>query len=354
MNNATAQCGPTRRSLLGAAVAGVALAAGAAGAAAAAPDRREWESFRARFVLPDGRIVDTGNHGISHTEGQGWGLLFAVTFDDERSFDLILDWTAKHLRRPHDALHAWKFDPAAKDPVGDRNNATDGDLFIALALARAARRWGRPDHHVGAAAIAQDILRLLVRVSGGRTLLLPGVQGFETKDAVVVNPSYYAFPALGEVALLAESPLWASVQRDGLALINEGRFGRWMLPPDWLRVAAKDGSLKPAGGWPPRFSYDAVRVPLYLSWARMTPPPVAEAFTAYWSQHLPVPPAWIDLDDGSVSPYPAPPGMLAVRQLAAGAPAAADFPTVMAAPDYYSAALTLLARIAWSESRPAI
>jgi endoglucanase len=81
---------------------------------------------------------------------------------------------------------------------------------------------------------------------------------------------------------------------------------------------------------------------------------VAEALGAYWAQHQPVPPAWIDLDDGSVAPYAAPPGMLAVRQLAAGPPGAADFPTVMAAPDYYSAALTLLARIAWAESRPAL
>jgi endoglucanase len=315
----------------------------------------EWDAFKARFLHPEGRIVDTGNGGVSHTEGQGWGLLFAAAFDDPTAFKAILQWTTRMLRRSRDALHSWRYVPGAANRVADTNNATDGDLFIAMALSRAARRWSRPDYAAAAATIVHDILRLLVRRAGPRTLLLPGVQGFETQQAFTLNLSYYAFPAMQELAACTRNPLWDDVRSDGLTLIRDGRFGQWMLPPDWLQISRTDGTLEPASRWPPRFSYDAIRVPLYLSWAGQTPADVGEAFRTYWGQQLPALPAWVDLATGAVAPYAAPPGMQAVGALSNAPPTSlelpVDFPSVAAAPDYYSAALTLLTRIAWQESR---
>lgn len=338
---------PSRRKLVLAALAGLARPAwGMPGA--------EWEAFKARFLHPDGRIVDTGNGGVSHTEGQGWGLLFAVAFDDPAAFQAILDWTAGTLCRSQDALHSWRYVPDAANPVSDANNATDGDLFIAMALFRAARRWSHPAYAAKARAIARDVLRLLVRRAGPRTLLLPGIQGFETEDAFVVNPSYYVFPALQELAAHMRDPLWMAVQSDGLALMRDGRFGRWMLPPDWLQVSRISGTLEPARGWAPRFSYDAIRVPLYLSWAGRTSTGAVEAFRAYWAQQLPDPPAWVDLVTGVIAPYAAPSGMRAVGEFLLAPVAVSDIPptftSAATAPDYYSAALTLLASIAWQES----
>ena len=37
-----------------------------------------WESYKSRFMMADGRIVDTGNGNVSHTEGQGFAMLLAV------------------------------------------------------------------------------------------------------------------------------------------------------------------------------------------------------------------------------------------------------------------------------------
>lgn len=314
----------------------------------------EWDVFKSRYLHRDGRIVDTGNGGVSHTEGQGWGLLFAETFDDQAAFGSILDWTTRTLRRKGDALHSWRYVPGASG-VLDPNNATDGDLFIAMALSRAARRWSRPEYAAMAAAITQDMIRLLVRSAGPRLVLLPGLNGFETEQTYTLNPSYYAFPAFRELAARTRDPIWADLQRDGLALMRDGRFGRWQLPPDWLQVSRKDGSLAPAGAWPPRFSYDAIRVPLYLAWARQTPVLVESGFRAYWTQNLARLPAWVDVTTGAMAPYAAPPGMLAVG-IVSGAPSTvtdlpADFPSIGSAPDYYSAALTMLARIGWQESR---
>ncbi len=32
-------------------------------------------SYKARFMMPDGRIIDTANGNVSHTEGQGFAML---------------------------------------------------------------------------------------------------------------------------------------------------------------------------------------------------------------------------------------------------------------------------------------
>ena len=210
-----------------------------------AEDRAEWDIFKSRFLAADGRVVDTGNDGASHSEGQGWGLLFAESFEDPEAFDRILRWTAANLRRRGDALHAWRYQPGLAEPVADSNNATDGDLFIAAALSRAALRWGRPDLAQAAGAIGRDMLSLLLREVDGRLVLLPGERGFEKRDAVVVNPSYYAFGVLPYVEAVAPSPLWQRLRADGLGLIEQGRFGRWALPPDWLLVPRRRRSPGP-------------------------------------------------------------------------------------------------------------
>src|SRR5258708_4404011 len=84
----------------------------------------DWRAFAAGYIAPEGRVVDTGNGGVTHSEGQGYGLLFAEHFDDRPTFDSLLGWTQANLRRSGDALHAWRYKPNASVPVEDLNNAT--------------------------------------------------------------------------------------------------------------------------------------------------------------------------------------------------------------------------------------
>jgi endoglucanase len=316
----------------------------------------QWAAFRDRFVSAEGRVRDTGQGGVSHSEGQGYAMLFAETFEDRRAFETLAHWTRVHLRRA-DGLHAWRWRPGAANPVDDLNNATDGDLAIAWALLRAGERWVEPEWRREGTRIATAVLRRLVVEVGGRTLLLPGAQGFVHPDRVVVNPSYYAFPALHAAARAVPDRAWGRVTGDGVALLREARFGRWGLTPDWveLKRGRAAAGARPAEGWPARFSYDAVRVPLHLAWAGMTEEPAMRAAAAFWTDPaLPVRPAWADLASGDVAPYAAPAGVEAVAQLATAAQAggrpARQLPTVTRSPDYYSAALALLSRIALAEA----
>ena len=100
----------------------------------------DWILYKQSYVSPQGRVIDTGHAGISHSEGQGIGLLLAVHNKDHAAFDNIWRWTRINLQIRDDKLAAWKWVPSdaggnAGGNVPDKNNATDGDLFIACGAA---------------------------------------------------------------------------------------------------------------------------------------------------------------------------------------------------------------------------
>ncbi|NKC33341.1 glycosyl hydrolase family 8 [Falsiroseomonas selenitidurans] len=320
-------------------------------------DTQQWRSFCARYLLPEGRVVDPANGSISHSEGQGWALLCAEQALDRETFDQVLGWTRRVLGRPGDALLSWRYRPDGMGggAVDDPNNATDGDLMVAWALLRAGHRWRSAAYVEQGVAIARDVLRLLVRQVAEETVLLPGATGFEQREHVVVNPSYYAFPAFRALAQAVPDPLWLRLAADGLNLLRRARFGRWALPADWVALPRTGGRPVPAPGWPARFSYDAVRVPLYLAWAGMGREPAAASAVRFWSdpRHGRLP-AWTDLGSDAISPYEASPGIRAIAQLARSRHGEAapmpEWPSLDETGDYYSSVLTLLVRLAWRDS----
>jgi endoglucanase len=300
-----------------------------------------WSRYLKEFVV-DGRVLDTGNNGISHSEGQGWGMLLAEANGDRRAFDSLWAWTKTHLQRTDVALFSWRYDPSASPPVQDPNNATDGDLLIAWALMRAASHWQEPRYEEASARIRAAIADNLMRSYAGRTVLLPGITGFERGEEVVLNPSYLVAPALLAFAEREPKAGWEKVLDDGLWIVEQARFGTYHLPPDWLALKP-DGTVGPAQGWAPRFGFDAVRVPLYLVWAGLSPlGPLFEPFKTFWQCCEP-PHAWIDLKTGEVSPYPASTG---VRAIAALLENDQTLPVATEIEDYYSFSLLQLARMA--------
>ncbi len=375
---------------LGALLGGLALLAAPGPAAAAPPapapayssaaytsaayvgtaDPADWAAFRSRFLTTDGRVIDNANGGVSHSEGQGYGMLLAAYYGDRPSFELMLAWTEKNLRRPSDHLASWRYDPVAKVHVGDPNNATDGDLYMAWALIRAGEIWRHPAYTARAAAIASDILALCVVRHNGRLLLLPGANGFRRPEGVVLNMSYYAFPALHALARAVPDPRWAEIEADGLAILRGAHFGPLALPPDWLLVSP-EGKYRPADGWPARFSYDAVRIPLNLAWAHLREPALQASLTLWESTVQSVrAPAWVSLNGAEAANYPIGPGVRAIMKVGEAetrgqpaqaavlavssgpAPAPSAMPAVAEATEYYQAALLLLAKMAVAEPEP--
>src|SRR6185503_11012707 len=103
--------------------------------------------------------------------------------------------------------------------------------------------------------------------------------GFAKDGGVTVNLSYWVFPALQDLNDLDPAPEWPELIESGLSLLRSGRFGRWQLPADWLRLA---DTLETAPDFKPRFGYDAVRIPLYLIWAGLDTPDNLGPFNEFW------------------------------------------------------------------------
>gem|GEM_PF-200987 len=230
-----------------------------------------WREYSARFVDPSGRVIDTGNGGISHSEGQGYGMLIAVAAGDRAGFDRMWAWTRAELGVRYDHLFGWKWDPA-RSRVVDANDASDGDLLIAWALAEAAAYWNDSGYLVDATKIVADIeSKLIRRYASPGAVLLPAVTGFsenERPDGPVVNLSYWIFPALARLAQLDGRPEWADLTKTGLGLIETARFGSARLPVGWTSIGREAPAL--ARGHKIRFGYNAIRIPLYMYWSGLT------------------------------------------------------------------------------------
>ncbi|KRE03233.1 hypothetical protein ASE61_12135 [Bosea sp. Root670] len=222
-----------------------------------------WALYRQKFVTAEGRVVDDLNGGISHSESQGYGLLLACLADDRTTFASIFAFTRTELLIRDDGLAAWRWDPKASPHVTDINNASDGDLLIADALACAGTRWNMPAHSAAARQIATSLAKVALRQHAGQTWLMPGAVGFSEKDRAdgpVINPSYWIFEAFPTLAKLTGDPRWMQVQTSGLKLLDD-LAKRKMPAPEWLSVKAEP---RPAEGFPAQFGYNAIRIPLYL------------------------------------------------------------------------------------------
>jgi endo-1,4-beta-D-glucanase Y len=158
----------------------------------------EWVAYKERFVAENGRVIDDANGRISHSEGQGYGLLLALLANDRADFARIWTFTNTRLLLRDDGLAVWKWDPDAEPHVSDPNNASDGDLLIAYALARAGTQWNDARFTDAARQIATALADEAIFEQNDRLMLRPGVVGFgadDRPDGPVVNLSYWVFEA---------------------------------------------------------------------------------------------------------------------------------------------------------------
>src|SRR5689334_5772582 len=72
-----------------------------------------WRDYVGVYVAPEGYVLDRtrGPDGEVVSEAQGYALLRAAWERDAATFDRVLAWTERTLRRP-DGLYAWRWSPA--------------------------------------------------------------------------------------------------------------------------------------------------------------------------------------------------------------------------------------------------
>lgn len=57
-----------------------------------------WEQFKKDYISQEGRVIDPSDaRKITTSEGQSYGMFFALAANDRAAFDNILDWTQNNL-----------------------------------------------------------------------------------------------------------------------------------------------------------------------------------------------------------------------------------------------------------------
>ncbi|RWU19143.1 cellulase [Pseudomonas alkylphenolica] len=223
-----------------------------------------WEQFKADLVTDDGRVIDPSQGRLSTSEGQAYGMFFALVANDRERFQQLLSWTENNLAGGNIAkrLPAWKWgqDKQGAWRVLDSNNASDADLWMAYSLLEAGRLWAIAEYRELAIEILWRVAAQTLRpLPGLGVMLLPGDQGFVSAQGTRLNTSYLPLQVLDRFTELA--PLWQELADNSRKLLLQSAPKG--LAPDWL--AWRDNG-KPAADpvHGAKGSYDAIRVYLWL------------------------------------------------------------------------------------------
>lgn len=267
-----------------------------------------WTAFRDTFMNSDGRIVDPASerkHTVS--EGQAYGLFFALVANDRSAFEKILGWTEARLAQGDLASHlpAWQWGLRDDGEWGilDDNSAADADVWIAYALGEAGRLWHEKRYSALSALIAERILREeTADLPGLGITLLPAPQGFHPQRNVWrLNPSYAPMQVLRRLAATHPQSAWPAVTASALRMITASAPQGFA--PDWVvyhsgKGFAPDEQTQALG------SYNAIRVYLWAGTLSRSDPAYTQLratfapMARYISVHG-VPPEIVDTSSGA-------------------------------------------------------
>jgi endoglucanase len=250
----------------------------------ASSDWPEWNDFVGRFVQADGRVIDVTFEGKSTSEGQSYGLFFALVANQRSEFDTLLKWTSDNLAAGQLGykLPAWLW--GLRDDgswaVKDENSASDADLWIAYTLLEAGRLWKAPKYaETGRKLLAQIRRHEIAQAGSAGQVLLPGAIGFMLdRGRFRINPSY--MPAFIFRYLAATDPEgpWQDVW-DGYMRMAPQVFSAGVAPD--LFVVDSMGSVMPDTERTPSGSYDAIRVYLWAGMSGRSSPDMIKMLSPY-------------------------------------------------------------------------
>jgi endoglucanase len=226
-----------------------------------------WTSYTATFMDGQIRVIDRDSNDRTTSEGQAYGMFFALVANDRPRFDKLLRWTEVNLAEGDLSarLPAWLWGRGADDrwDVLDANSASDADVWLAYALFEAGDAWRDPRYTRLAEALATRIAdEEVVHVPPLGPVLLPGAHGFVRDGTYRLNASYLPlqlFIALGERQ--PRGP-WTAIADTIPRIVRASAPGGFAT--DWIEVG-------PGGAFTPSShgSYDAIRT--YL-WAGVLDP----------------------------------------------------------------------------------
>lgn len=226
-----------------------------------------WESYKARFIQPDGRVVEYSAGNRTTSEAQSYALFFALVANDKESFDRILHWTNDNLAQGSlgSILPAWLWGLKEDQKWGviDSNSAADSDLWIAFVLLQAGRQWKNSSYiTMGDTLLRRVKEKEVLTTDKGDVLLLPGEKGFQlSSTSRRLNPSYTPPFILQYFSHYDSAGPWSELLTSTYNMLRSS--SPHGLVPDWITHDSNMGysgdKVHGTVG-----SFDAIRVYLWL------------------------------------------------------------------------------------------
>jgi endo-1,4-beta-D-glucanase Y len=280
-----------------------------------------WDAYAARSLDAQGRVIDHSEADHSTSEGEAYGMFFALVMNDRTRFDKILDWSESNLAQGDLTLHlpAWNWGKASDGSwhVLDPNSAADADLWMAYTLCEAGRLWHVERYSKLGSILAERIAREeVVSIPSVGTVLVPGSSGFHPSPTNwYVNPSYMPPALLQYFAHRDPGSPWGQVLASLPAVVQTsgGYAMDWMYAGQDTGIApsASPGAMAalPQGQAAPVpvGSYDAIRVYLWAGLADGHTPHVAEELgvlrgMSSYLQHEEAPPLKVGPEGQTLDP----------------------------------------------------
>jgi endoglucanase len=224
-----------------------------------------WKSYVAGFMDNQVRVIDHDAGDRTTSEGQAYGMFFALVANDRTHFDGLLRWTEQNLAEGDLSTHlpAWLWGHGSNNQWGvlDHNSASDADLWMAYTLLEAGKAWNEPRYtKIGMALAHQIASEEVAQVPGLGTTVLPAPTGFQHGSSYRLNSSYAPLQLiLGLRHFVPDGP-WGQVAETVPTLVSDSAPHGFV--SDWTDFKTNAGlQATPGVG-----SYDAIRV--YL-WAGM-------------------------------------------------------------------------------------
>ena len=287
-----------------------------------------WQHFfagdpdRQRLYYPVGDdlayIADIGSNDV-RSEGMSYGMMIAVQLDKKAEFDRLWLWANRHMRHadgPRQGYFGWhaKFDGTRLSP----NSASDGEIWITLALFFASHRWGDGDGLLNYSAEAQSLLRLMLHKPP-----TPDVTPiFNRKDKQVVfvpngeasgftDPSYHV-PAFYELWArwsnnASDRRFWTEAADVSRAFFHRAAHPVTGLMPEYAHFSGRPFTATNFGPGKGDFRFDAWRtlanVALDHAWWRADPWQVEQSnrVLRFLGSHAPAVPNQFSLDGKPLS-----------------------------------------------------
>jgi endo-1,4-beta-D-glucanase Y len=224
-----------------------------------------WKSYVTGFMDGQIRVIDHDAGDRTTSEGQAYGMFFALVANDRSHFDGLLRWTEKNLADGDLSanLPAWLWGHSAKNQWGllDKNSAADADIWMAYTLLEAGKAWNEPRYTKIGSSLAHHIAtEEVIQVPGLGSALAPGPTGFQHGTSYRLNASYVPLQLILGLEQMKPDAPWGKVAATVPTLVSDSAPHGFV--SDWTEFKTNPG-LQAA---PTIGSYDAIRV--YL-WAGM-------------------------------------------------------------------------------------